>query len=231
MLSRPVAATAAAVFILAAIALLSQSTRPPPSFHSSLISIDNQPIFSASTDANPNAGWNDPYAPDGVLTRAGGEGEALGQEGVLNENREINADTVPTYDNIVHGQFNRKIHLPYHELVALVSRFRLPPPPPPSSAIPVAKKRHNGKTGKGIASQTNGVKSAAAAAAFAAALKAAKQSYWFQQLKREKAKAAAIEAAKMRAYRRLWQEQGTDYSASPRGSKVRNRPKPPRFFI
>jgi hypothetical protein len=184
------------------------------------MSIDNQPIFSASTDANPNAGWNNPYAaPDGVLTRAGGEQEALGQEGSLNDRREINADTVPTYDNIVHGQFNRKIHLPYHQLVALVSRFHLSPSPPPPWM-----KRHNStvESSKGTASATNGGKSAASAAAFAAALKAAKQSYWFKQLEREKAKAAAIEAAKMRAYRRLWQEQGRDYSASPRGSKVTN---------
>ena len=122
---------------------------------------------------------------------------------------------VPTYDNIVHGQFNRKIHLPYHQLVALVSRFHLRPAPPPPWI-----KRHNStvESSKGTASGTNGGK----AAAFAAALKAAKQSYWFKQLEREKAKAAAIEAAKMRAYRRLWQEQGQDYSASPRGSKVTN---------
>ena len=182
------------------------------------MSIDNQPIFSASTDANPNSGWNDPYAAsDGVLTRAGGEQEAFGQEGSLNDNREINADTVPTYDNIVYGQFNRKIHLPYHQLVALVSRFHLTPSPPPPWT-----KRHNStvESSKGTASGTNGGKSAAATAAFAAALKAAKQSYWFKQLEREKAKAATIEAAKMRAYRRLWQEQGKDYSASPHGSKV-----------
>jgi hypothetical protein len=236
MSARAAAVALAAVLLLCAIALLSQTTRSFSSeasfaslHHVSLESADNQAIFSVSTDTNPNSGWRDPYGQDGVLKRAGGSDAVFGHEGYLNDNRAINEDTVPTYDNIVQGQFNHKMHLPFHALVAQVSRFRLvsaPPkivvPAPPKIPSTMRRLYRSIATGQKPAATVNYDRSAASAAKILAAAQAQKKKVWFQQMRAEKRKLAAKAAAEARLYNRLWQEQGTDYSSSPRGNKVRN---------
>jgi hypothetical protein len=228
MTTRSVAMATAAMLLLSALALLSQTARD--SSHQrlfassqpvSLESADNQPIFSLSTDTNPNSGWMDPYAQDGVLIRAGGGAAAFGHEGYLNEHRAINEDTVPTYDNIVNGQFNHKMHLPFHALVAQVSRFRLPPAPKAKVAKAMKRLfRSVDGNGKAAAHLKKKIDSAAAAKSVAAAQAFKKRQVWFKQMQAEKQKLAVKAAAEARLYNRLWQEQGTDYSSSPIGNKV-----------
>jgi hypothetical protein len=228
MPARAAATAVAALLLLAALALLSQTTRSFSSESSftysrsaSLESADNQAIFSVSTDTNPNSGWRDPYGQDGVLTRAWGAEAVFGHEGHLNDNRAINEDTVPTYDNIVQGQFNHKMHLPFHAFVAQVSRFRLAPANAPK--IPSSMKRlyRSAASGRKPAVTLKKGRSTAIPAKVLAAVQAQKKKGSFKQMRAEKRKLAAKAAAEARLYNRLWQEQGTDYSSSPRGNKVR----------
>jgi hypothetical protein len=214
MTHRPVAAAAASMILLAALALISLSIHGPsrdtmPPRPTELDSADNQPIFSVSSDINPNAGWNDPYAKDGVLKRASGLDDVLGHEGYLNDHRAINEDSVPTYDNIVQGQFNHKIHLPFHSLVAQVSRFRLPPASTAKARIAIANVHRNAAASAGVAA---GNRSLAVKAKPLTALQ-----------RKAAAIAAAKAAAQARLYRRLWQEQGSDFTSFARGSKVCER--------
>ena len=221
---RSVIAAAASMIVLAAIALICVSTRgslrQSPTSDVELDSADSQPIFSISSDMNPNAGWRDPYGRDGVLRRASGLDDAIGHEGFLNDKRAINEDTVPTYDHIVQGQFNHKMHLPFHSLVAQVSRFRLPPAPAAKvrGAMAnfyrnVAAGAHGAKMGKSAVQVVDAVKVGVKAKPLTAAQR------------KVAALAAAKSAAKARLYRRLWQEQGSDYSAFARGGKVGKRMK------
>lgn len=236
MPARAFATASAACVLLAALALLSQTTLNSHESASalrqplSLDSADDQPIFSVSSDSNPNAGWRGPYATDGVLTRARGVDAVLGHEGYLNNHREINEDTVPTYDNIVKGQFNHKMHLPFHALVDQVSRFRLPPAPAPQPKVaPSMKRLYRNLDSRGPAAaglkqgmglkQGAGLKRGAASAKSASHLAAKKAKLSPKQLQAEKLKLAKA-AAEARLYHRLWQEQGSDFSSSPRGSKV-----------
>jgi hypothetical protein len=228
MPARAFATASAACVLLAALALVSQTTLNSYESASalrqplSLDSADDQPIFSVPSDSNPNAGWRGPYAKEGVLTRARGLDAVLGHEGYLNDHREINEDTVPTYDNIVKGQFNHKMHLPFRALVDQISRFRLPPAPQPLVAVSMKRLYRNvdsrgpaaagSQQGAGLKRGTSSAKSASHLA------KKAKLS--LKQLQAEKRKLAAKAAAEARLYHRLWQEQGSDFSSSPRGSKV-----------
>jgi hypothetical protein len=214
MADRPIAAVAASLVLLASLALLSASARGGTRTVE-LDSTDMQPIFSLSSDTNPNAGWNDPYGRDGVLKRASGFDDALGHEGRLNDDRVVNEDSVPTYDHIVQGQFNHKMHLPFHSLVAQVSRFRLPPAPPTAVKGAMANFYRN------IAASAAGIEEGKRAVVVAKAVEASVKVKPLTAAQRKAAEVAAAKAAATaRLYRRLWREQGTDYTALPRGSKV-----------